>query len=98
MKKKGRGERKGREEDVHMNVTGTLRRSIRSKMGIRAYAPGASICAVYPTAVSFIGYCVFFYVESEGEGEEFRGVWDSKLTNTILSTPLHHACPIDIRM
>lgn len=31
-----------------MNVTGILRRSIRSKMGILAYAPGASICAVIP--------------------------------------------------
>lgn len=31
-----------------MNVTGILRRSIRSKMGILAYAPGASICAIIP--------------------------------------------------
>lgn len=54
---KEKGGEEGR-EDVHMNVIGTLRRSIRSKMGIRAYAPGASICAVYPTAVSFIGYCI----------------------------------------
>lgn len=58
-KEKGGGRaRREEREDVHMNVTGTLRRSIRSKMGIRAYAPGASICAVYPTAVSFIGYCI----------------------------------------
>lgn len=66
-----------------MNVTGILRRSIRSKMGILAYAPGASICAIIPPST----------VRNAG-----TWTWTWGLTNTILSTPLHHARPVDVRM
>lgn len=69
-----------------MNVTGILRRSIRSKMGILAYAPGASICAVIPPAP----------LGTRALGDLDLGNWG--LTNTILSTPLHHARPVDVRM